>query len=114
PAHVAGPAGWPARRCRAGLAREPRARGAPPPRQGQRRRPAMSRRAWLATAVLAAGTFAAAAAQAQGLPALTAQPGPDGAQIYSLSVQTLLLITLLTFLPAALLMMTGFTRIIIV
>nr|WP_281282987.1 flagellar type III secretion system pore protein FliP [Verticiella sediminum] len=54
------------------------------------------------------------AAHAQGLPALTAQPTADGGQIYSLSVQTLLLLTLLTFLPAALLMMTGFTRIIIV
>lgn len=48
------------------------------------------------------------------LPALTAVPGPGGAQTYSLSMQTMLLMTSLTFLPAALLMMTGFTRIIIV
>jgi len=48
------------------------------------------------------------------LPALTAARGPDGAQTYSLSMQTLLLLTSLSFLPAALLMMTGFTRIIIV
>ena len=53
-------------------------------------------------------------ALAQGMPALTAQPTGDGGQVYSLSVQTLLLLTLLTFLPAMLLLMTGFTRIIIV
>lgn len=55
-----------------------------------------------------------ALAQTQGLPALSAQPSADGGQIYSLSVQTLLLLSMLSFLPAVLLMMTGFTRIIIV
>ncbi len=49
-----------------------------------------------------------------GLPALTSTPAPGGGQIYSLSLQTLLLLTSLSFLPAVLLMMTGFTRIIIV
>lgn len=49
-----------------------------------------------------------------GLPALTSTPGPGGSQTYTLSIQTLLTLTALTFLPAALLMMTGFTRIIIV
>src|SRR5690606_1828824 len=53
-------------------------------------------------------------AQAQGLPALTATPAPGGGQNYSLSIQTLLLLSALTFIPAALLMMTRFTRIIIV
>ncbi|WP_094854148.1 flagellar type III secretion system pore protein FliP [Bordetella genomosp. 10] len=48
------------------------------------------------------------------LPALTATPGPNGTETYSLSVQTLIMLTALTFLPAAVLMMTGFTRIIIV
>ena len=48
------------------------------------------------------------------LPGITATPGADGSQTYSLSIQTLLLLTLLSFLPAMLLMMTGFTRIIIV
>lgn len=51
---------------------------------------------------------------AQGLPALTSTPAPGGGQSYSVSLQTLLLITSLTFLPAVLLMMTSFTRIIIV
>jgi flagellar biosynthetic protein FliP len=55
-----------------------------------------------------------AMAQQGGLPALTSTPGPGGSQTYSLSLQTLLLLTGLSFLPAALMMMTSFTRIIIV
>jgi flagellar biosynthesis protein FliP len=55
-----------------------------------------------------------AAAQQVGLPALTSAPAPGGGQTYTLSLQTLLLLTALTFIPAALLMMTSFTRIIIV
>ncbi len=57
---------------------------------------------------------AAAQSQAVGLPAFTSTPTAGGGQSYSLSLQTLLLLTALTFLPAVLLMMTGFTRIIIV
>jgi flagellar biosynthetic protein FliP len=53
-------------------------------------------------------------AQKSGLPALTSTPAPGGGQTWTLSIQTLLLLTSLTFLPAVLLMMTGFTRIIIV
>lgn len=53
-------------------------------------------------------------AHAQGLPAFTTTPAANGGQTYSLSLQTLLLLTMLSFLPAMLLMMTGFTRIIIV
>ncbi|NMG77547.1 flagellar type III secretion system pore protein FliP [Aromatoleum diolicum] len=53
-------------------------------------------------------------ASAQGLPAVTGTPGPGGGTTYSLSVQTLLLLTSLSFLPAVVLMMTSFTRIIIV
>ena len=49
-----------------------------------------------------------------GIPAFTSTPAPGGGQNYSLPVQTLILMTSLTFLPAALLMMTCFTRIIIV
>lgn len=50
----------------------------------------------------------------QGIPAFTSTPGAGGATNYSLSLQTLILLTALTFLPAALLMMTAFTRIVIV
>ncbi|KON80250.1 flagellar type III secretion system pore protein FliP [Azoarcus sp. PA01] len=53
-------------------------------------------------------------AAAQGLPAITGTPAPGGGTTYSLSVQTLLLLTSLSFLPAVVLMMTSFTRIIIV
>ncbi|HEX8988923.1 MAG TPA: flagellar type III secretion system pore protein FliP [Rhodocyclaceae bacterium] len=53
-------------------------------------------------------------ALAQALPALTSSPAPGGGTQWSLSIQTLLLLTSLTFLPAMLLMMTSFTRIIIV
>ncbi|MFT3851044.1 MAG: flagellar type III secretion system pore protein FliP [Propionivibrio sp.] len=53
-------------------------------------------------------------AQSGGLPALTSTPGAGGSQTYTLSIQTLLTITALTFIPAALLMMTSFTRIVIV
>jgi len=45
---------------------------------------------------------------------LTSQAGPAGRQTWSVPIQTLLFFTALGFLPAILLMMTGFTRIIIV
>ena len=45
---------------------------------------------------------------------VTAAPVAGGGTQYSVPVQTLLFFTLLTFLPAVLLMMTSFTRIIIV
>ncbi len=51
---------------------------------------------------------------AQTLPAFTSQPLADGGQQWSLSLQTLLLLSSMAFLPAMLLMMTGFTRIVIV
>lgn len=50
---------------------------------------------------------------AEGLPALTVK-GEGGTQTYTLSIQILLLMTLFTLLPAGLMMMTSFTRIIIV
>ena len=51
---------------------------------------------------------------AQALPALTSSAAPGGGTQWSLSIQTLLLLTGLTFIPAMLLMMTSFTRIVIV
>lgn len=56
----------------------------------------------------------APAAQAAGIPALTVENGPNGAQSWSLSLQVLALMTAVTLLPALLLTMTSFTRIIIV
>lgn len=81
-----------------------------------------SRAALPVALVLGAGALAlllphlahAQAAQPQGLPAFNTSPGPNGGTTYSLSVQTMLLLTMLSFLPAMVLMMTSFTRIIIV
>ena len=49
-----------------------------------------------------------------GLQAITVTTAPSGEQSYSVSIQILILMTVLTLLPAALMMMTSFTRIIIV
>ena len=49
-----------------------------------------------------------------GLEAITVATGDNGETTYSVTLQVLLLMTLLTFLPAGLLMMTSFTRIVIV
>lgn len=49
-----------------------------------------------------------------GLEVLSVTTGPEGAQTYSVTLQILLLMTLLSLLPAALIMLTSFTRIIIV
>lgn len=65
----------------------------------------------LAIAVLA---FVPMPAWAQAIPGVVSKPAPGGGQIWSLPIQTLVLLTSLSFLPAAMLMMTGFTRIIIV
>lgn len=51
---------------------------------------------------------------ASGLDAITVTTAPGGAQTYSINIQIVLLMTILTLLPAGLLMMTSFTRIIIV
>jgi len=48
------------------------------------------------------------------VPAITSRAAAGGGQTYSLSLQTLLILTSLSFLPAILLMMTAFTRIVIV
>lgn len=50
----------------------------------------------------------------QGIPAFISTPGAGGSTNYSLSLETLILLTAMTFIPAALLMMTAFTRIVIV
>ena len=78
-------------------------------RAGRGMLPMLGAAALLGLALFPAGVVAQAT-----LPALTATPGPNGSETYSLSMQTMLLMTSLSFLPAALLMMTGFTRIIIV
>lgn len=58
---------------------------------------------WLPTDVLA-----------QSIPGVLVEPTENGGQQWSLSLQTLLFLTSLTFLPAVILMMTCFVRLIIV
>jgi flagellar biosynthetic protein FliP len=70
-----------------------------------------NKKAWL---VLGLALLPLLAAAQPGIPAFNTSAAPGGGTQYSLPVQTLLLLTSLTFLPAALLMMTSFTRIIIV
>jgi flagellar biosynthesis protein FliP len=66
----------------------------------------------LITAALLAAASGAWAQQTGGLPLVVAQGA--GGTSYSVPVQTLLFFTALSFLPALLLLMTGFTRIVIV
>src|SRR5258706_11758909 len=69
----------------------------------------------LAALTVLSAVPAAALAQAQGGPGLPLVIGQGaGGTSYSVPVQTLLFFTALSFLPAVLLMMTGFTRIVIV
>ena len=51
---------------------------------------------------------------AQGLTAFTVTPSADGGETYTVTIQILALMTVLSLLPAALIMTTSFTRIIIV
>lgn len=55
-----------------------------------------------------------AIASAQSGVQVIAAPGENGTTTYSVSIQTLLVFSALSFLPAVLLMMTSFTRIVIV
>lgn len=55
-----------------------------------------------------------ALAQMVALPAITSTPTTGGGTTYGLTIQTLLLLTAMSFIPAAVLMMTSFTRIVIV
>ena len=53
-------------------------------------------------------------AQSTGIPAVTVIPNADGSQEYSVTLQVLALMTALSFIPAIVIMMTSFTRIVIV
>jgi flagellar biosynthetic protein FliP len=53
-------------------------------------------------------------ALAAGIPAVTVTTAPGGGQQYSLTLQILILMTVVTLLPSIVLMMTSFTRIVIV
>ena len=74
----------------------------------------MTRRPLLRVAVLALIMFAPMIASAAGIPAVTVTTAPNGGQQYSLTLQILILMTAVTLLPGIVLMMTAFTRIVIV
>ncbi|WP_281280524.1 flagellar type III secretion system pore protein FliP [Rhodanobacter lindaniclasticus] len=73
----------------------------------------MSARHWIIGGALLLLPLASLAA-APGIPLVNVQPAADGGQSWTLSLQMLALMTALTLLPAIALMMTSFTRIIIV
>lgn len=74
--------------------------------------------AWLLPLLLVAGLAlgwpGVAGADNGDLQLLTVSTAEDGTQQYSVTLQVLLLMTVLSLLPAALIMMTSFTRIIVV
>jgi len=74
----------------------------------------MTRRPLLRAALLALILFAPMIASAAGIPAVTVTTAPNGGQQYSLTLQILILMTAVTLLPGIVLMMTAFTRIVIV
>lgn len=66
---------------------------------------------WLLFLLLFAFT---ATASAQGVDAFNVTQNPEGGQTYTLTIQILLFMTMLSLLPAMLMLMTSFTRIVIV
>jgi flagellar biosynthesis protein FliP len=73
----------------------------------------LRRSALLAALLMPALLPTLASAAAPGIPALTVETGAGG-QSYSLTLQLLILMTAITLLPSIFLMMTAFTRIVIV
>lgn len=71
----------------------------------------MKRKFWLAMML---SLLLPMTAWAAGLPMMNSTPAAGGGQNYSLSLQMLLFMTGFTFIPAMVLMMTAFTRIVIV
>jgi flagellar biosynthetic protein FliP len=71
-------------------------------------------RVWLLLLLLVGLLLPLAALADPGFAALRVQADPNGGETWSISLQVLALMTALSFLPAGLMMMTSFTRIIIV
>ena len=71
----------------------------------------MTRLFWIIFGLL---LFSQTAAAAPGVNAVTVTTGPQGGQTYTVTIQVLALMTILTLLPTILLSMTSFTRIMIV
>ncbi len=71
-------------------------------------------RGWCRAGVLLLALLPAVALAEPGVQAVTAVAGADGEQTYSVTIRILLLMTALTFLPSAVIMMSAFARIVIV
>lgn len=69
---------------------------------------------WLSTGVMAAEAPPAGGGAAEFIPALTVTDTAEGGQQYSVTLQIVMLMTALSFLPALIIMMTSFTRIAVV
>jgi flagellar biosynthetic protein FliP len=76
--------------------------------------PSRSLSRFLLTLVLLLAAPLAFAADPLSIPAITLGTGANGQQEYSVSLQILLIMTALSFIPAFVMLMTSFTRIIIV
>lgn len=74
----------------------------------------MNIKRWLLPIILLSVLPFAVQADPLSLPAVTVQSGSNGAQSYSVNLQILIFMTLLSVLPGLLMAMTAFTRIIIV
>ncbi|MDP2575179.1 flagellar type III secretion system pore protein FliP [Vibrio penaeicida] len=66
------------------------------------------------TATGSSSAFISGGAPGSGIPAITVTTNPDGTEDYSINLQVLALMTLLGFLPAMVILMTSFTRIVVV
>lgn len=64
--------------------------------------------------LILAGLFFLPSVSAEGIEALSITTNPDGTQEYSVTLQVLAIMTAMSFIPAAVIMMTSFTRIIVV
>lgn len=64
--------------------------------------------------IVSLGLAVPALAADVGIPAVSVTTGEDGIENYSVTLQILILMTMLTFLPAMVMMMTSFTRIVVV
>lgn len=74
----------------------------------------MTRKHWFFIFSLLTLLFSSNAIAQQGISAVTVVTNPDGSQDYTMTLQALFIMTALSLIPAFIMMMTSFTRIIVV
>ena len=74
----------------------------------------MTRKHWFFIFSLLTLLFSSSALAQQGISAVTVVTNPDGTQDYTMTLQALFIMTALSLIPAFIMMMTSFTRIIVV